>query len=179
MRMTFKFGLVFGTGEYWRFININHCFNELGPKTCRALLFMYSFTGCDSTSSFYGRSKSQWFKKLMSYPKQEAIINIFIELSWAPSLENIDENVTEIEKFVNFSYGMDPDIPSVNEARYQIFTQSASDNLIQLPPSRMSPKLHTLRSAFQAGWVWRNSLQQITCLPLTDWGWLFSQKAVH
>ena len=115
----------------------------------------------------------------MSYPKQEAIINIFIELSWAPSLENIDENVTEIEKFVNFSYGMDPDIPSVNEARYQIFTQSASDNLIQLPPSRMSPKLHTLRSAFQAGWVWRNSLQQITCLPLTDWGWLFSQKAVH
>ena len=49
----------FGTGESRKMIIINPLFEYLGEEVCLGLLFFHSFTGCDSTTSFYGLSKTK------------------------------------------------------------------------------------------------------------------------
>ena len=70
----------------------------------------------------------------------------------------------------NHCYGQ-TDISSVNKARFQIFTSSVSGNLRELPPSRSSLTLHVMRSPYQSGWIWGNSVSEKACPPVAEWGW--------
>ena len=161
----------FGKGDHRRLISLNQSFESLGHSLSKALLFFHAFTGCDSTSSFFGRTKSYWFRQLQSYPRQNEVTKAFEQLSWNPQREVIVNNMAEIEQFVNHCYGQ-AQIQSVNEARFQMFTSSVSGNLRELPPSRNSLELHIMRSAYQSGWIWGNTLSQAVCPPVTEWGWL-------
>jgi hypothetical protein len=49
--------LDFGRGANRKTYNVNRIFNELGESLCLGLPFFHSFTGCDSTSSFFEKSK--------------------------------------------------------------------------------------------------------------------------
>ena len=40
-----------------------------------------------------------------------------------------------------------------------------------LPPSKDALRYHIFRSAYQAGWIWGNSLAQVTPPPPELWGW--------
>ena len=160
----------FGKGEHRRIISVKKSVESLGHEFSRALLFIHSFSGCDSTCSFYSKSKITWLKQLDAYPNKESILQVFQQLSWTPEYDLISRKMDDIESFVTYCYGY-PQLQSVDETRYQIFCSSVSGDLRQLPPSKNSLKLHVSRSCFQAGWVWGNTIAQKPCPPATEWGW--------
>ena len=50
-----------GMRKYFQYISLNSACAFLGPKTSRALPMFHSFTGCDTTSCFFGKiRKSAW-----------------------------------------------------------------------------------------------------------------------
>ena len=122
----------FGIGDHRRMISLNRSFESLGYSFTKALLFFYAFTYCDSTSSFFGKTKSFWFNQLHSYPRTEEVTKAFGSLSCTPLLAAVQDNMAEIELFVNHCYGQ-TDVLSVNGARFQIVTSSVSGNLSYLP----------------------------------------------
>ena len=163
----------FGQGDNRRLICLKQSFKSIGNSISNALLFFHAFTGCDSTASFFGKTKSYWFKLLQAYPRQQELIQTFEQLSWRPQLEVIHSSMTEIERFVNHGYGQ-TNLHSVDESRFTIFTSLVSGNLRELPPTKKSLELHVMRSAYQSGWVWGNTLSQEICPSLTEWGWVCS-----
>ena len=63
---------------------------------------------------------------------------------------------------------------SLDELRYNIFISSPKMDLRLLPPSKNALKLHILRGAYQAGWIWGNSISEVNPPMVTDWGWTAS-----
>ena len=53
--------VAFGTGNNFKHIHINAVCNYLGKEKSTVLPAFHSFTGCDTTSSFFGKGKkSAW-----------------------------------------------------------------------------------------------------------------------
>ena len=51
--------VAFGTGKHFRYYHLNTICGCLGRKQSRCLPPFHAFTGCDSTSSFYGKTKKK------------------------------------------------------------------------------------------------------------------------
>ena len=49
--------VAFGTGKSFRFLTAHEMAQASGPDKCRGLPAFHAFTGCDTVSSFGGRSK--------------------------------------------------------------------------------------------------------------------------
>ena len=107
----------FGFGVSRKFHNINDiCLNI--PSEFRAgLLFFYSFTGSDLTSSFFSISKPAWWKLWVE--NVHDMTDTFIKLSHRPA--NVSEDdFLKLEKFVFQAY--DPNhrfkTYEINKLRY-------------------------------------------------------------
>ena len=50
----------FGTDKHRKVIMVNPLLRDLTEDVYLAIPFFHSFTGCDSTTSFYGISKRKW-----------------------------------------------------------------------------------------------------------------------
>ena len=75
----------FGTGDHRRLPSINDSYDELGDFICLGLLFFHCFTGCDSTCSFFRKTKRFWFDLWMKQQVQDNVTSVFQHLSWLPS----------------------------------------------------------------------------------------------
>ena len=53
----FNIWMGFGTGNHFRYYDINSICQNLGVQTCQALLYLHAFTWCDTTSQFLGKGK--------------------------------------------------------------------------------------------------------------------------
>ena len=95
---------------------------------------------------------------------------VFEKLSWIPSKQTVEEGFIILEKFVSELYSKSLSM-SIDEVRLDLFSNSTIENLRKLPPSKDALFHHTLRSAFQAGWVWGNTLKQVQVPSKFDWGW--------
>ena len=151
----------FGSGKHRRPISINDAYNQLGESTCLGLLFFHAFTGSDATSLFYKLPKNTWFTVLKQHPKMDEMTEAFQELSWLPSEQTVARCMSAIAAFVSYAY-VKMEV-CVNELRYEIFVSSSSNELRDIPPSLDALSLHVCRSAFQAGWIWGNSVSQAAC----------------
>ena len=49
--------------------DIIEIYKKLGPDLCNALAFFHSFTGCDTSSSFFGKGKTTLFDAWLSFPQ--------------------------------------------------------------------------------------------------------------
>ena len=49
--------VAFGTGKNFTYYNVNAIYEDLGTEKSLAFLVFHSFTGCDTTSTFFGRGK--------------------------------------------------------------------------------------------------------------------------
>ena len=75
--------------------NINFYSNMLGPDLCRALLFLHSFTGCDTTPGFYGKSTS--FKLFLNSPRLLQLASILLKPDHSSDdIKNAGEEVATI-----------------------------------------------------------------------------------
>ena len=172
-----KIWVDFGTGENRRTFDINQIHEHVGESISLALPFFHSFTGCDSTASFYGKTKKFWYERWMTQLNTpEDITSVFTRLSWLPSHETVEANLQILERFVVAGYNTNVKSAelSLDEVRYNLYTVSPKMDLRVLPPSKNALRLHILRSAYQAGWIWGNSVSQHTPPDTIDWGWSVS-----
>ena len=159
----------FGTGNNRKTVNIHLLYEALGEEICLALPFFHAFTGCDSTTSFYNLPKKKWFELWMSCPMRDDITTVFQQLSWQPKRFSIDFGNSVLNRFVSYAY-MKSEM-ELKLARLSIYTSSFKDSFRILPPSTDALELHILRSCYQAGWIWGNTLSQTQSSPPMEWGW--------
>ena len=100
----------------------------------------------------------------------------FQELSWLPSEQTVARCMPVIAAFVSYAY-VKKEV-CVNELKYEIFVSSSSNELRDIPPSLDALSPHVCLSAFQAGWIWGNSVSQAAC-PSAQWGWVVLQDELH
>ena len=169
---TVKIWLDFGTGDKRKTYLVNKAYSDLGDAVCRALPFFHALSGCDSTASFFEKPKKRFFEHwTMYYSRATEITGAFQQLSWLPTIEAVDFNLPVIEKFVASLYLHSEKPITVNQLRFELFEGSHCDNFRKLPPSKDALKQHVLRSSFQAGWVWGNTLSQQPPPSRLEWGW--------
>ena len=63
----------FKTSSRGKYISINSVYSNLGSDICSDLPFFHSFTGADSTCSFFKQSKKDWFGKWVDFPMKEEL----------------------------------------------------------------------------------------------------------
>ena len=81
-----------------------------------------------------------------------------------------------IEKFVCLMYKPTTSCESVDDLRRELFTKEGRD-LESIPPTSAALFQHTLRAAFVAGHIWRQSLVPVpTYPPVEEWGWKITDK---
>ena len=88
-----KLWLDFGVGENRKVISINDCHENLGPSRCLGLLFFHSFTGCDSSASYFDYPKTKWFTSWSKISADNELNSVFQKLSWCPSKKDVDESL--------------------------------------------------------------------------------------
>ena len=66
----------------------------------QSIFFFHAFIGCDSTTSFYRKTKPIFFNNWMSSPQKDTFTTAFHDLSWIPQEEVFAKQLDTIEKFV-------------------------------------------------------------------------------
>lgn len=157
----------FGTGANLRYIAAHEIANALDSNGALALPAFHAFTGCDTVSCFYGKSKNTALDTWNSYPE---VTPVLISLSNSPS-EIPEEWITTLERFVVLLYDRTSTSSSVNNLRKQLFTRKGR-KFDGLPPTRDALLQHVKRTAYQAGYIWGQALVPSSTLPSPqDWGW--------
>ncbi|CAH3107879.1 unnamed protein product, partial [Porites lobata] len=160
--------VAFGTGEHLRYLAAHEIANKFNNTAALALPAFHAFTGCDTVSCFYGKSKKTALEAWKSFPE---VTPVFIALSRAQT-EIAEEWMSTLERFVVLLYDRTSSSSSVNEARKQLFTRKAR-NFDALPPTRDSLLEHVKRTAYQAGHIWGQALVPNPPIPSPqDWGWI-------
>ena len=91
-----------------------------------------------------------FFSHWQQYKHRKQLNEVFKKLSWLPSKESVEDAFIVLEKFVSELYSKSLEM-SINEVRFDLFSNTTIENLRKLPPSKDALFHHTLRSAFQAG----------------------------
>ena len=139
------------TSEY----NIIELSTNRGRNKSIALPYFHSFSGCDTSSSFFGKGKLTFWDAWMSY-QDDILTDTFIELGNFP-LCVTDGHIDTLEKYViKVYYGQNSNYAGINEARVLSFFKSADTNLRSSIMSRSALRQHAKLSAIQAGWLWRD-----------------------
>lgn len=136
---------------------------EMQRQGFEHILFLHSFTGCDTTSATFRRSKVG-FSKL--YLKSEIIKEAAV-IFYGPS-----STYSEVEKagkmcFLKW-YGAPAKVTSLNQFRFQSFLRSVANikpDFNSLPPTENAAKQHSRRTYHQVQ-LWLGNE-----LPPQEWGW--------
>jgi len=151
-----------GSGKNQRLVCLSEIADQLGDEKSRNLPALHAFSGCDTTSSFYGKGKKSIAITALSDQNHLKALSGFgqhFQLSVVP--EGIENLVCKIYNSA---------VSSVNDARYELFrTGSATDR--SLPPNYDALTLHCKRANYQTK-VWRSALMPIMNCPSPDnQGW--------
>lgn len=159
-----KLYLFTGKGNHMRYIDLSTAAASLTPDFCESLLGLHALSGCDSTSSFYGKGKRKFYHHFNEdATSHRALASLGREFK-VPS--NVNSN---IEKFVCKLYGVDTE--KINEARYIIYCSPSRVTQQSLPPTKDELYLHIARANYQAA-IWRRALaNEIQAPPPETCGW--------
>ena len=97
-----------------RHYNIEQIIRELGSDIFLALLFFYTFTGCDSNSSFYGKGKCKAYDICVKSERKDFFTDFSVELGNKPTNVTSD-HIDILESFKLELYGSRHDTLSVVE----------------------------------------------------------------
>ena len=90
-----------------------------------------------------------------------------------PNEEDVINSQPLLQQFVVYVYLKKYETIDLDELRFNIFKNSSSNEFRILPPSKDALLLQVLRSAYQAGWIWGNTLIQQNPPQTESWGWRF------
>ena len=125
-----------GMGKYVQYISVNATCAFLGPQKSRALPMFHSFTGCDTTSCFFGKGKKSAWDAWKSFPD---VTEAFKFLQDHPyyQLDKDDSIFRLLERFIIVPNDKANDLINVNEARKEIFTKR-NRALENIPPTQVN-----------------------------------------
>ena len=159
----------FGIGKLFRYYHINTICEHLGRGKCRSLPPFHAFTGCDTTSSFFGKSKKSAWASWNSYPEATEAFLYITEHPYEP-IDLTSSHFLTLERFTVILYHKVSTLLSVNETRRVLFCKK-NKSLENLPPTQDALLQHARRAVFQEN-IWTTSLQNIQNVPTPeDWGW--------
>lgn len=124
--------------------------------------FTHAFSGCDSTSAFFGHGKVKLLTALEKSHHLQEQAAVFLKPQARPV-----EIATAGEKLIVAMYG-GKDNDTLNSLRYHLFAKAAAKttfNLARLPPTSDASKWHSFRVYHQLQmWMGKE-------LNATQWGW--------
>ena len=137
----------FGIGKLFRYYHINTICEHLGREKCRSLPPFHAFTGCDTTSSFFGKSKKSAWASWNSYSKATEAFLYITEHPYEP-FDLTSSHFLTLERFTVILYHKVSTLLSVNEARRVLFCKK-NKSLENLPPTQDALLQHARRAVFQ------------------------------
>ena len=153
-----------------RMIDIGNCYEAIGPLRASSVLGFHTFTGCDQTGKFRGKSKSTWWKSFMESSSKTLIApSLLVSSESLPTLDVLEE----LESFVVQTYIGDkfPEhINTIPELRWYQFSkfQTKTD---KLPPTASTLKYKIFRSHYVALVLKRSHLSLQNLPPPEYFGW--------
>lgn len=166
--------IAFGVGKHFSYIHINAVYEDLGGERSLALPVFHSFTGCDTTSTFYGRGKKSMWEAWKCF---NDVTQAFVYIALHPfATVSIDSQQFQLlERFTVIVYDKTSELQLVNELRQELFCRKEK-TMERLPPTQHSLLQHTKRAAYQAG-VWCTSEQREQHTPSPEgWGWSLEEN---
>ncbi|CAM4649015.1 unnamed protein product [Leuciscus chuanchicus] len=144
-----------GTRTRTRLVAIRKVAATVGMDTCRALVGLSAYTGCDTVSAFAGKGKTRGLTLLMNNKEtQDTVLKLGQEWDLSPELSN------ELEAFTCVLYAQKASTTMINKLRYHLFCAKKGEiESQQLPPCKDSLSQHTLRANYQAG-IWKRCLEK-------------------
>lgn len=151
-----------GTGKHQRLLSLTEIAVNI-RSMADVLPAFHALTGCDTTSSFYGKGKKSAFNSVKERPELiDALNSIGNDFS-------IDELAPGIEELVCAIYNC-KNISTVNQARFVIFKSGSSEKA--LPPTENALEQHVKRANYQAK-IWKSALKPMMSCPSPDGnGWI-------
>ena len=105
--------VAFGTSKNYQFYSINAICASLGEQRSRALPVIHTLTGCDTTSAFMGKGKTQAWQ---AYEEVTGTLEYFASHPF--EVVNADSDLfVKIERLVVVLYDRTSPLSSVNEVR--------------------------------------------------------------
>ncbi len=127
--------VAFGTGRFFRYIYVNKICENLGESKCQALPFYHTFTGCDTTSQFFGKGKKSSWEAWKSYSQVTEAFQFVMTFPFQP-LQSTSPIFELLERFTCVLYDKTTSISQVNELRQELFSKRAK--LIEnIPPTQV------------------------------------------
>ncbi|KAG0706016.1 hypothetical protein GWK47_024376 [Chionoecetes opilio] len=116
----------------------------------------HSFTGCDTTSAFFGKGNKSAWEAWNAYVEVTEAFNNFMNHPYMTVTVNCKQ-FQLLERFTVIIYNKTSNLDSVNEARRELFSQK-NRPMEKIPPTQKALLQHTLRAVYQAG-IWATSDQ--------------------
>ena len=167
--------VAFGKGKNFTYHHINAMYEDLGREKSLALPVFHSFTGCDTTSAFFGRGKKSAWEAWKTYRE---VTDAFAHIALHPFTEvDVDsQHFQQLERFAVLVYDKTSDLQHVDEARKELFCHKGK-TMDRLPPTQDALLQHSKRVAYQAG-IWCTSELNIQNAPTPEgWGWTFDEQS--
>ena len=153
--------VAFGTGKDFVYFHINEICHNLGTDKSTALPAFHSFTGCDTTSAFFGKGKKSAWEAWSSYPEVTEAFNFMMAHPHTPMTTD-SRLFQQLERFTIIMYDKSSGLQSVNEARKELFCKK-SRTMENIPPTQEALLQHTKRVSYQSGiWATCENAQQQT-----------------
>lgn len=152
-----------------------HELYELHKDKSDILPFFNAFTGCNTTSTFYGIGKITAWNAWMNFP----IVNsAMLQLVQDGSSDLSDESMSVLEKFTILMYDSGSKMSKLHECRRDLFTRKEKARTIdRIPPTRDALEQHVKRSLLQSN-IWTQCFRvNIRKLEPSDWGWIKHDKS--
>lgn len=139
-----------------------------------ALPFFHAFTGCNTTSAFFGIGKTSAWNAWMNFPSVTlAILRLISDGTSTLSTEAMDV----LEEFTIRMYDSTSKSKKLHECRRELFTRELKPRPIdRIPPTRDALEQHVKRSILQSS-IWSQCIRNnIAQLDPSDWGWTISEQ---
>ncbi len=108
---------------------------NLGEPKCQALPFYHAFTGCDTTSQFFGKGKKSSWGAWKSYPSATEAFQSVMEYPFH-ELYLTTPTFEILERFTCVLYDKTTAIAQVNELRQELFSKKAK-LMDSIPPTQV------------------------------------------
>ena len=164
--------VAFGSGKNFSFWHVNTICHNLGRQKSQALPFFHSFTGCDTTSSFFRKGRKLAWEAWNSFPE---VTGAFVFDPFTP-IEAESPNFILLQRFTILLYNKHSSAELVNEARQELFCRE-NKSMENIPPTSNALLQHIKRAAYQASiWVSSDQSEQRRPSP-KSWGWTWEEQS--
>ena len=135
--------VAFGMGRHFSYININTICVSLGEARSRSLPVFHALTGCDTTSSFYGKGKKSAWQAWELYPDVTSTFE-FLAKNAYHQLTTDSAHFKRIERYVVILFDKSSPLDSINKTRMELFCKN-NRAMDRLPPTQVTMTACMLR----------------------------------